>query len=870
MKNLFFKAVFSILAISMLLVGCGGGAPTNTPASTLNFSGVVAVGDPLPGAIVSGTCADGGGGSSAPAGLDGSYSLTIRGALPCSFIANDVATQLKMRSLAVNSGTVNITPLTEAIYQMSGGAVASLDSAKTNMKNLLVNMGITFSGDPITTPFVADGKGLDGGIKAFVSNAAKSTASGSIQSVLDSMQRQCNISLTGVGSTTEKPTPCTPAESVIPTLFSLDEADLLELSYSVIRKLDEEKLFGVGGIVFNHKFDDATQAAIERGTKYGVAYLIKNSSSIIRKFLCTNCANNVAKDIAEKIINGAKTANNKPTIEYGKGLVEIFLSGILDYFEEKYAKYVTDMCSNDNAGFGECMIHSTFYGVSAYSANVALQTAIDIAFNPAIASNPIELQLTVLANEINETASWLVKDGILLIDIFKQTSINNQSEYRANFAKALQRQYNSYPAMQTDELLWASNGMTAAPPSADYRAKWGLDVANLIKTKSATVGGESSASEPAPVVTRFGNTAQDIANGTLPDDASTINFMIDFQKKNVLRLIDKWSIIEAKCQALKAASGQVGISQCMNLMGISPAALLSCPVNKLLNNGLCIDLPPTVTSISPSNVKIGVNQKFTIIGTNLPTENAFYLDFKFPNCTNVSLVTQTANLYEYTCTPSTLGTFNADVVIASSGVMLKSQPVTVSAVTIGQQADTWMGWDGKKYTSAEVLQKTGYLTKVNSNWGALRYRLNSPINGDIFKVSFRAKNDPALGGTGYRDMGFTVGNEFSTGLLNTDGSEKRTREVTFLTRNGYSNDFFIVNSSTANSGYLYQNGVVDNSIWHLYTLKVEANTISLYYDGALKYSQSFTGAIGALDTFTIGGLLNLEIDTSSLVFSTPN
>jgi hypothetical protein len=120
------------------------------------------------------------------------------------------------------------------------------------------------------------------------------------------------------------------------------------------------------------------------------------------------------------------------------------------------------------------------------------------------------------------------------------------------------------------------------------------------------------------------------------------------------------------------------------------------------------------------------------------------------------------------------------------------------------------------------------------------------------------------------DTGFAVGNEFSTGLLDTNGAEQRTREVTFLTRNGYSNDFFLINTSAMDSGYLYQSGVVDNSVWHTYSLNVKNNTASLYYDGALTYTQSFTGILGVLDTFTIFGRQNVEIDASSLIFSAGN
>jgi hypothetical protein len=627
MTNLFFNAGLSIFAISMLLVGCGGGAPTNTPASTLNFSGVVAVGALLPGAIVSGTCADGGGGSSAPAELDGSYSLTIRGALPCSFIANDAATQLKMRSLATTAGIVNITPLTEAIYQMSGGAVASLDSAKTNMNNLLVNMGITFSGDPITTPFTADGTGLDGHIKNFVAVATQSTSSGTINAVLGATQRQCNQNLTGGGTTTEKPTPCTPAEYAIPTLFGPDDKDLNDLSMSIIKKLDINVFFGAGGFISSLNFDNTIEAAIERGTKYGVAYIIKISAPAVRKMLGKNSSEYVANHISDIVINGAKIAGEKRTLEVGKLLVESILGGVFDYFEDDYSKYVVDVCSDENTQAGLCLGYSVRFGLFSYSANVGLQTAIDIAFNPQLFSNPKELQLTVLANEINELASWLVKDGTALVNIFKQTQLNNQSEYRANFARALQRQYNAYgDDIKNAELQWATYGMTNTAPANDYRVMWILDIANLNKKLPTTVGGEVALSGGlTPIVTKFGNQDQNIVNSKLPDDADTIKFMIDSQSKNILKLLNKWSAMEAKCMSLKIANGQVGISQCLNMMGISPAAPVTCPANKTLSSGVCVNAS-AILQINPiifKNINNGTTSYSSGLVLYMPISTAY-------------------------------------------------------------------------------------------------------------------------------------------------------------------------------------------------------------------------------------------------------
>ena len=87
--------------------------------------------------------------------------------------------------------------------------------------------------------------------------------------------------------------------------------------------------------------------------------------------------------------------------------------------------------------------------------------------------------------------------------------------------------------------------------------------------------------------------------------------------------------------------------------------------------------------------------------------------------------------------------------------------------------------------------------------------------------------------------------------------------------NGYFNDFFQVASDVGDTGRLNQSGLVNTRVWHNYVLQVKNHVISLYVDGVLTHQQNYSGNVGMLDTFGIGGRANLQIDAVNLKFSQP-
>ncbi|MCY4745947.1 hypothetical protein NYO99_13260 [Pelomonas sp. UHG3] len=221
--------------------------------------------------------------------------------------------------------------------------------------------------------------------------------------------------------------------------------------------------------------------------------------------------------------------------------------------------------------------------------------------------------------------------------------------------------------------------------------------------------------------------------------------------------------------------------------------------------------------------------------------------------------TATATAHQYRCTTAAPGT--REVALADAG---GPAGLPRNVTLQGSAPGVWTGWDGKKYVASEVTLKDGYVTKTTSNWGPLRLRLASPVDGDNFRLELRAKNDPFLGGTPAYDLGFTLSNDFSSGKVDAAGNETPTRQVSFTMTNGYFPDFFLVNSDVKDSGRISQPSAFDTRSWHHYVLETQGQTVRIYVDGVLKHSQAYIGRVGPLDTFSIGGKNNLQLEVASL------
>jgi len=105
----------SVLLLTVLSVGCGGGSQGTNASTDFTISGVAAVGSAIDGGTVDAKCATGTG--TAKTSSDGSYSLKVtNGAKPCLLKVVDPVTKTELHSVAeVGADKANITPVTTLV-----------------------------------------------------------------------------------------------------------------------------------------------------------------------------------------------------------------------------------------------------------------------------------------------------------------------------------------------------------------------------------------------------------------------------------------------------------------------------------------------------------------------------------------------------------------------------------------------------------------------------------------------------------------------------------------------------------------------------------------------------------------------------------
>lgn len=200
MKLLKRVALVSGLSVA-LLAGCGGGGDGGGAAAVAPvMSGVAAVGLPIVGGTVSVTCA-GGSALNATTLATGAWQVTTSGqTLPCAVrvtggTVGGVANSTPYHSIAIDFGTVNITPLTDLIVaNLSGssptswfGAInattlravtpAQISAALQTVSNALGMTAILSGANPLTSTFTAtNGDLLDDVLEALAAAGASHQA----------------------------------------------------------------------------------------------------------------------------------------------------------------------------------------------------------------------------------------------------------------------------------------------------------------------------------------------------------------------------------------------------------------------------------------------------------------------------------------------------------------------------------------------------------------------------------------------------------------------------------------------------------------------------------------------------------------------
>lgn len=177
--NLKNKMMLLVMILGFSLAGCGGG--DNPGGGAVTISGVAAAGAPVSG-IVNVKGANGEVASS-PINTDGTYSLDVSSLTPPYILFAEGTVNgkgIKIYSVGVSAGTINITPVTDFILRNAIGrsvetafnswgttqvSEAALSTAETDVQTqltpLLNAMGVPSDTDLLTTPFQADHSGLD-------------------------------------------------------------------------------------------------------------------------------------------------------------------------------------------------------------------------------------------------------------------------------------------------------------------------------------------------------------------------------------------------------------------------------------------------------------------------------------------------------------------------------------------------------------------------------------------------------------------------------------------------------------------------------------------------------------------------------------
>jgi hypothetical protein len=185
-----------VLLSAVFLTGCGGSSSSGSsdpqpapstpstpttpeaPSTTQTVSGTAAIGAAITDGTVTAVCSDGTGFTEAvTTDTNGNWSGEITdGAMPCALQVTGGNPPVTLHSYATAAGTVNITPLTDMIVASAtgqtpadwfanfDGTAVDVSTASTDLLSSFAAKGfdIPASGNPMTTPFIADGTGWDG------------------------------------------------------------------------------------------------------------------------------------------------------------------------------------------------------------------------------------------------------------------------------------------------------------------------------------------------------------------------------------------------------------------------------------------------------------------------------------------------------------------------------------------------------------------------------------------------------------------------------------------------------------------------------------------------------------------------------------
>jgi hypothetical protein len=222
----------------------------------------------------------------------------------------------------------------------------------------------------------------------------------------------------------------------------------------------------------------------------------------------------------------------------------------------------------------------------------------------------------------------------------------------------------------------------------------------------------------------------------------------------------------------------------------------------------------------------------------------------------------TPGLYTVACTGIN---GNGEIVLKRKISFTLSNCPTSATMKLGQCITSdWLSWDGESWTKDSVKTIDGGITNARE-FGGLIYKLPTPVDGDNSVFEIKARWNPSISAYSGRDIAISLDNRFGSGQVDGSNQPKITRSVQANFRtNGWS-DIVTVNSDAGPFQRFI--GTTSTLDWRVYKVETYNGVVNVYVDGVLKYTHSYSGRVGALDTFSAAGLAGVAIDPASLKVS---
>jgi hypothetical protein len=575
------RQLFLGVATTTLIASCGGGGGTatsetpstgtntltNAAANSLKFSGVVAVGAALNNVVVTASCADQSSGSSAPTDSSGSYSLSMLGTLPCTFSVTEPTTGFILRSLSATDGNVNITPLTEAIYVFSNGDAAKVVAAKSKLSGFMNSLGSPLISDPIAIRFDPNGTGADKNILDFVKVANSASGQNPKLDLVPILQMAsdplCYNAVVGVGTTSNSSKNYLICPKAQPLTRFVDPASE-KLYFEFFEEFDPV-FVKLTGAVTRGEIEPIVLEAFKRGTYYLVGAAIESIGPkyASRLGLSKGVFKVIANSFYDQVSSGASLSLLKGDVNPAELLITTLANVLVGTIEQKWLEQIVQ--NQVSANSEQMLRESVAFGALAYGLEIGVAMAIDCGLHTWVCKGP-GWQLILLKNEAVTTFGWVWKDLALGADIL---IVKGNEAFTKSANGVLNRLMGQYDAIAdlgiNGGLNWAVSGL---PSTFD------IALTNRFVIEKAQVS--------SLIESEFSGLSVARKTSMRDNHLARLDRLLARQQKQL-----------SFCRTL-AAEGEVGISKCLNLMGRSPQAPLSCVLPQVLQAGVC-STPSTIS-----------------------------------------------------------------------------------------------------------------------------------------------------------------------------------------------------------------------------------------------------------------------------------